>query len=66
MQIIHLVPYNYFIFLDSSLDPDHLSALQIWEYSMSDRLKPLLLLLLDLMSFTYSLRSLLALLLLYI
>lgn len=32
MQIIHLLFYNYFIFLDSSSGPDHLSALQIfWE-----------------------------------
>lgn len=32
MQIIHLLLYNCFIFLDSSSGPDHLSALQIfWE-----------------------------------
>lgn len=31
MQIIHLLLYHYFIFLDSSSGPDHLSALQIWE-----------------------------------
>lgn len=34
MQRIHLLLCNCFTFLDSSLGPDHLSALQIfWEYS---------------------------------